>query len=230
MESLRFGERLQLPEEAELALCERTFQGRSKLASKDAPEHSDREEEGVARADPAPMIEGESARRCDTMDMRMVFHFLIPGVQHAEEADFGAEMLGITSDFDQCLSADTEQQTVDNLLVLECKGCQETGQGEHDVSVARREKFCLARLDPVLPGIGLALGAVPIAARVVRDGEISALGTLIQMPAESGRATALYSCQGLQMLAGEPLSAAFDELLPGCADDIGHLQRWPAHL
>jgi hypothetical protein len=26
------------------------------------------------------------------------------------------------------------------------------------------------------------------------------------------------------------MAAAFDEPLPRCADDIGHLQRWSAHL
>jgi hypothetical protein len=32
------------------------------------------------------------------------------------------------------------------------------------------------------------------------------------------------------MLPGEPLAAPFEECLSGGTDQIGHLQRWPAHL
>ena len=39
------------------------------------------------------------------LDMRVMLEFLIPGVEQAKEADFGAEMLGIASDFEECLSA-----------------------------------------------------------------------------------------------------------------------------
>jgi hypothetical protein len=35
------------------------------------------------------------------MQMGMKLQFLTPGMEHAEEADFGAEMAGITGDFEQ---------------------------------------------------------------------------------------------------------------------------------
>ena len=35
------------------------------------------------------------------MGMGMMFEFLIPGVKHAKEADLGAEMFGIASDFEE---------------------------------------------------------------------------------------------------------------------------------
>jgi hypothetical protein len=34
----------------------------------------------------------------------MMFEFLIPGVEHTEEADFGVEMLGIADDFEEGFS------------------------------------------------------------------------------------------------------------------------------
>ena len=49
------------------------------------------------RANPACVVEGESAGGNDAMDMRMMLHDLIPGVQHAEEADVRAELPGIAS-------------------------------------------------------------------------------------------------------------------------------------
>ena len=57
-----------------------------------------------------------------------------------------------------------------------------------------------------------------------------ATGTFIQMTAECSGATALDGCQNFAMLASEPLAAAFDEFLSRGADEIGHLQWWPAHL
>ena len=39
------------------------------------------------------------------MGMRVMFEFLIPGVKHTEEADLGAEMLGIASDFEEGFGA-----------------------------------------------------------------------------------------------------------------------------
>ena len=61
------------------------------------------------------MVEGESARRNHAMDMRMMFQLLVPGMEHAEEADVGTEMFRIPSDFAQRFSAGAEQQTVDDL-------------------------------------------------------------------------------------------------------------------
>ena len=56
------------------------------------------------------------------MDMRVNFEFLTPGVQHAEEADFCAEMLGIAG-FEKGFGAAAKQEIVDDLLVLQdqCK-------------------------------------------------------------------------------------------------------------
>ena len=40
--------------------------------------------------------------------MRVLFEFLVPGVEHAEEADLRAEMLGVGSDLKQRLGAGPE--------------------------------------------------------------------------------------------------------------------------
>ena len=38
----------------------------------------------------------------------LLFQFLIPGVQHGEEADLGPEPFGVTRDFDECLRGSAE--------------------------------------------------------------------------------------------------------------------------
>ena len=52
------------------------------------------------------------------MHMWVKFEFLTPGVQHAEEADLCAEMVGIAGNFEQCFCTGSEQQIVDDLLIL----------------------------------------------------------------------------------------------------------------
>ena len=55
------------------------------------------------------------------MQMGMVLEFLTPGMEHAEEADFGAQMAGIASDFEQGLGAGPEQEIINDFLVLQGK-------------------------------------------------------------------------------------------------------------
>ena len=50
------------------------------------------------------------------------------------------------------------------------------------------------------------------------------------MPAQGGGAAALDGRQHLEMLAGDPATTRFNELLSRHPDEIGHLQRRPAHL
>ena len=64
------------------------------------------------------MIERQSAGGHDTMHVRVMFEFLIPGVEHSEEADLGAEMFGIASDFEEGFSTALQQEVVQDFLVL----------------------------------------------------------------------------------------------------------------
>jgi len=164
------------------------------------------------------------------MNMGMMLQLLIPGMEHAEEADFGAEMSGIAGDFEQRFSTGPEQQTVDELLVLQGQRGEPTRKGEDNMDVGGGQEFSAARLEPTVPGAGLTLGTVPIAAGIERDGTIPAAGTLIAMPAQGSGTTALDGRQHLAMLAGEPATTTFDEFLSRHPDEIGHLQRRPAHL
>jgi hypothetical protein len=57
-EGLRLGQRSELAVETELAIREGVLQSSDKLASKDAAEHFDGQKKGIARMNPAFMIEG----------------------------------------------------------------------------------------------------------------------------------------------------------------------------
>ena len=55
------------------------------------------------------MVWSESAGSKHAVDMGMVLQTLIPGMEHAEEADLCAKVPGIASDLKQSLSAGLKQ-------------------------------------------------------------------------------------------------------------------------
>ena len=58
---------------------------------------------------------------------------------------------------------------------------------------------------------------------------MSAVRALIAMPAQCGGSAAGDGQQHLLVLPIDPLATALDERLSGVANDVGHLQRRPAH-
>jgi len=57
-----------------------------------------------------------------------------------------------------------------------------------------------------------------------------ATGALIDMTTKCGSTTARNGQQHFDMLPADPLAVSCDEGSSGAADDIGHLEWWPAHL
>jgi hypothetical protein len=62
----------------------------------------------VLSRNPSGEIRGQPAGGNHAVDMRMAQQLLIPGIQHAEEADLGAQVAGITGDLKQGLGAGAE--------------------------------------------------------------------------------------------------------------------------
>jgi hypothetical protein len=98
------------------------------------------------------VIKRESARRDETVDMGMKLELLVPGVEHAEEADLSSEMSGVASDFEKRFCAGTKQQTIDHFFVLQSQHSQLRRQSEDDMDVGRGEKFAAPGLDPAFAG------------------------------------------------------------------------------
>ena len=98
------------------------------------------------------------------------------------------------------------------------------------MNVGGGQEFAAAGLQPPIASWGLTLGTVPIPAGIVGDGAIPAVGTLIPMSTQGGSPAALDGRQHFPMLAGDPATTRFDELLSRHPDEIGHLQWRPTHL
>jgi hypothetical protein len=227
-EAAWFGNRGEVAVELDPAFAERGLLAGDELAAEDASEHLDWQEERTARRDPAGMIRCKAAGGDDAVDMRMMLQPLVPGVEHAEEADLRAQMSRIACDLEQRRGTGPEQEAVDHLLVLQCKRSQFTRHREDRLDVAGRQQLALTLLEPADVGVALALRAVPVAARVVGDGGVSAAGALVAMAAESSRPTARDRGQHLLILTVDPSAAAFHEALPDVANDVGHLHRGAA--
>ena len=123
--------------------------------------------------------------------MRMMLQVLAPGVQHGDQPDLGAEMLGIGGDDAQRLGRRLEQDAVDDGLVLEGDLGDRRRHGEDDVEVGHRQQLGLPVRQPLGTGQPLALRTVPVAAGVVGDADLPAVGALLDMAAQRRRAAGL---------------------------------------
>src|SRR3990172_9738752 len=98
---------------AEPPLDESASQAGDELAAEHSAEHLHGKKERVARSDPTGVIERQPTGRNNAVYVWMVLQLLIPGMQHAEEADLCAEVFWIAGDFDQGFRTGAEQQIVD---------------------------------------------------------------------------------------------------------------------
>ena len=64
------------------------------------------------------------------MQMGMMDQSLAPGVENGEEADLGAQMLGVGSDGLKSFGGSAEENAVDGFLVVESDGGNLFRQGE----------------------------------------------------------------------------------------------------
>ena len=215
---------------AELPILEGAFERFVELAAKDAAEHLDGKKEIVAWFDPAREIGRQSTGWHHAMDMWMGREFLTPGMQNAEEADFCTEVFGIAGHFEESFCTGAKQEIVEDLLVLQDQRGQMTRKREDHMDVARWEKLLATCCEPAIASSCLTLRAVPISARVVGDGTMSAAGAFIDMTPECGGATPRNRQEHFDVLPGDPLTASFDECVSRGVDEIGHLEGWPVHL
>ncbi len=194
-----------------------------------AGEHPHRQQEARSARHPARVVMRYPAGWDDDVEMRMMGHRRAPGVEHGGEADAGAEMLWISADREQRLGRGAEQQVVDHRLVLIGDRGDLGRQCEDHVEVVDRQQVGLARGEPILRRRTLALGTMPVAARVVGDPAVAAILTALDMTAEGSRAAALDGRHHLELAEAHMPGIG---PAPGGAmvmEDVGNLQPRAAH-
>ena len=173
-ERLRILKRGERSVETEFVLRMQFSQAIHELAPEHFTENIDRQEESLLRVDPPRVVRRQTAGGNNTVNMRMMLEFLVPGVKDAEESDFRTEALRIAGDFQQRLGARAEQQGINLAFVLQGQRRKLPGQGKDHVDVARGQQFFSPRFQPAVARVSLTLRTMPVAARVVRDGLMSA--------------------------------------------------------
>src|SRR5215472_3008405 len=163
------------------------------------------------------------------MDMWVMLQLLVPGMQHAEEADLGAEVLRIGGDLQEGLRAAAEQDAVHELLVLQGEGRQLVRKCEHHMSIGNREQFRASRRQPAVARLALALRAVPVPARVIRDGLMAAGRALVEMTAHRDGTASLDGDEHFEVQPGKPSRRMIDQSVTRCGYDVGQLQERPLH-
>jgi hypothetical protein len=119
--------------------------------------------------DPACSVWRETASRNNAVEVWMEQQVLSPGVKDSDEPDVRSKMFRIAGDLIQRRCRAPKQEVVEKPLVVKAKEVQFMRKGEDHMKVRDRKEFGLTRVQPMLPGLRLALRAVPVAAAVVRD-------------------------------------------------------------
>ena len=219
------GQLRQLTEEGELAgIVKRQQPGQEQTAEQSA-QHAHRQEEGRAGRYPSVPVQRDTAARHDHVDVRMMGHGRAPGVEHGGDADARTQLLGIGSDGQHGLRGGLEQQVVEQSLVVERDGGDLGGQREHEVEIADRQQVGLARGEPGPRGGALALGAVAVAAGVVGDPPMAAVGAGLDVPAQRGGATVLDRRHDLELMQAQVPGMGGPISRPGSTEDVGNLER-----
>ena len=118
-----------------------------------------------------------------------MMQILSPGMEHRHEADSRAQMFGVGGDLHEGLGRGAKEYAVNYTLVLEGHGRNHLRQREDNVKVLDRQQFSGALLEPRRAGGALALWAMAIAARTIRDRAVSATVALFDVATERGGAT-----------------------------------------
>jgi hypothetical protein len=150
-------------------------------------------------------------------------------MEDRDDADTGAEVFWVGGDGGQGLGGCLEQQVVDDRLVLVGDIGDGRRQREHHMIVRHRQQVGLARGQPVHCRRALALGAMPVAARIVRDLAVRALLAARDVTAKRRRAAVLDRRHHLELAEADMAGIGPAPCRAVAAEDVRDLQRWTRH-
>ena len=126
-------------------------------------------------------VGGEGAGGNDVVDVGMVVHGAAPGVKNAGEArQVRAEEAGISGELLESRGRGLEEGVVAGALVAAHDGAKGLGQGEGEQEVRAGKLSIELGIEPEVGFVGLALGAVAVAAGAMDRVGGAAVGTRVQ--------------------------------------------------
>src|SRR5262249_3722078 len=136
-----------------------------KLPAKDTTEALHGEEEARVRGmNPAGVIGRQPARRHHAVDVGMTNQRLSPRVEDAQYTDLGAEMARMSRNLAERRRTRLKEPRVQTRAVPIGQRQEPMREREDDMNIGHVEELALARVEPALPRLRLALWAVPISA------------------------------------------------------------------
>src|SRR6478736_208473 len=133
------------------------------------------------------------------MQMGVVGHRGSPCVEHREESDLRAQMLGIGRDGAQGLAGRPEQNIVDDVLILKGNGCDWLRHSEDHMEILGVEKLGSTIIQPLAASQRLAFWAVAIPARIITDALVLT-------------AITMFAAMTKQQLNGPDVSARLEQM------------------
>jgi len=150
-------------------------------------------------------------------------------VQHRQEADGSAQQSRIGCSFEQRLGSGPEQHGVNLFRVLQSQLADLLRQSKHHVEIGDRQKLRLPLREPAGACCGLALRAMPVAARVIEDDAMSAPIALLEVTAQSSGPAIANVPQRFALMARQHPIPTIQEILLMRAEDIGQFQPMILH-
>src|SRR5215472_3962248 len=151
-------------------------------------------------------------------------------MQDGEEANLGAKMLGVSSDFDEGVGYCSKQQVVEFDFILPDKIGQFVRQTEHDMEVGSGQEFSLSGGDPSPSCLSLALWTMAVAARVKGDAPVLPTSKApVDMTTKGSCAAVHDGSHHLELLETHSVAMTINEGFALSAKDIGHLHGGPTH-
>ena len=114
----------------------------------------------------------------------MVNQGLTPGMQDGEEANFGSQVFRVSADRAQGVGGGSEEQVVNECLILIRDGGDFLRESEDDVKVGTRQELGLSVFNPLRACERLTLRAVSIATAVITDALMPARITALDVATE----------------------------------------------
>jgi hypothetical protein len=108
------------------------------------------------------------------MQMGMKVEVLVPGVKDRREADLGPQAVIVPGKLPEGAGSGCEEEIEDEFFVAQGQGVEFVGQGYHQVKVVSWQESLSTFFQPLCLLEALALGAVAIAAGVIRDSKVTA--------------------------------------------------------
>lgn len=151
-------------------------------------------------------------------------------MEYRKKTNLGSKMLRVEGNLQKSFGAGSEQQMVEELLVLQHEWREWVRQGKHQVEVADGEQFFLASSEPAPTSRDLTLGAVPIAAGVENDDPMATTWALMEMSTQDCGTAVGDGAEHLLVHPVDPAPVVGDEVFALCPYNVGHLQVWPIHF